>query len=110
MTEEPRDIERRELFRAIARLRAWVMAVVFGCASGVLVFVATVWLLIRGGRVVGPHLALLANYFPGYQVTWPGAFIGGLWGTLWGALAGWSVAWIYNMVVAVRRNGRTRGR
>jgi ribose/xylose/arabinose/galactoside ABC-type transport system permease subunit len=68
-----------------------------------LVFLATAWLLIRGGQVVGPHLALLSNYFPGYHVSWPGALVGLVYGAMCGAVAGWSVAWVYNLVVAVRQ-------
>jgi hypothetical protein len=98
-----RDLELTNLHRVVARLRASVMAIVFGGAGGTLVFIATAWLLLRGGRVVGPHLALLSNYFPGYDVTWPGAFVGFFYGGLCGALAGWSVAWVYNLVVAIRR-------
>jgi len=96
------EAEVRQLQRAIARLRASVMAIVFGAVGGVAVFTATAWLLIRGGRVVGPHLALLGNYFPGYSVTWPGAFLGFFYGALCGAVGGWCVTWIYNLVVDLR--------
>lgn len=95
-----------ELIRThIARLRASVMAVVFGLVGGMGLFVATVWLLIRGGEPVGPHLALLGNYFPGYTVTWAGSLVGFAYGTLVGALAGGALAWLYNWI-ANRRNGR----
>jgi hypothetical protein len=56
------------------------------------------WLVAAGGEDVGLHLGLLNNYFPGYTVTWPGAFIGFFYGALCGAIIGWSVAWIYNEV------------
>jgi hypothetical protein len=86
-----------ELLRAsIARLRASVMAVTFALLGGASLFVATAWLLLQGGEVVGPHLSLLSNYFPGYSVTWPGALIGLLYGALVGAVAGGALAWIYN--------------
>jgi len=87
---------------AVARLRASVMAVVFGMVGGISVFVATVWLLIRGGEEVGPHLSLLANYYPGYSVTWPGAFMGLGYGALTGIVVGWSVAWVYNLIAGAR--------
>ncbi len=101
-TVERHQLELNELRRAIARLRASVMAIVFGAVGGSLVFVATAWLLIRGGRVVGPHLALLSNYFPGYHVSWPGAFLGFVYGALCGAVGGWTVAWVYNLLVDAR--------
>ena len=39
------------------------MALVFAFCGGVGLFLATVWLLFRGGPNVGEHLGLLANYF-----------------------------------------------
>lgn len=92
--------EWQQLNAAIARLRAGVMAVVFGMVGGFGLFAATVWLLIRGGPNVGQHLRLLVNYFPGYSVTWQGAIIGLVYGTLVGAGIGWMVAWIYNRVAS----------
>jgi hypothetical protein len=96
------EAEVRQLQRAIARLRASVMGIVFGAVGGAAIFVATAWLLIRGGKVVGPHLALLGNYFPGYSVSWPGAFIGFLYGALVGAVGAWCVTWVYNLAVDLR--------
>ncbi len=90
--------------RAVARLRAGVMAVVVGLFCGTGLLLATVWLLLRGGPNVGLHLNLLGNYFPGYSVTWSGAVVGFLWGAALGAAAGWLTAWVYNLV-AERRNG-----
>ena len=66
--------------------------------AGTGLFIATVWLLARSGHDVGRHLRLLSSFFPGYSVTWPGAFIGFFYGALVGAIIGWSVAWVYNQV------------
>ena len=87
---------------AVARLRASVMAVVIGLVSGTGLFVATVWLVIRGGPNVGATLGLLRFYFPGYSVTWPGAFVGFLYAAPLGAAIGWLVAFLYNRIVARR--------
>jgi hypothetical protein len=95
------------LRRAVARLRAAVMAVTFGMTGGVGLFVATAWLLIRGGQNVGQHLGLLSNYLPGYSVTWPGAFLGLIYGALLGAIIGATIAWTYNQI-ALSRSGRSR--
>ena len=105
MTTTTSEIEKleQELIRtAIVRLRSRVMAMVFGMVGGTGLFVATVWLLARRGQDVGRHLRLLGNYFPGYSVTWPGAFIGFFYGALSGVIIGWSVAWVYNRVVDKR--------
>ena len=85
---------------AIVRLRARVMALVFAAVSGTGLFVATAWLVARGGENVGSHLGLLSNYFPGYSVTWPGAIVGALYGAVLGGIVGWAMAWIYNRVAA----------
>jgi len=70
--------------------------------GGTGLFVATAWLLVRGGENVGQHLSLLNNYFPGYAVTWPGALLGFVYGAGVGALLGWTIASIYNRVAAWR--------
>ena len=95
--------ERQLVQAAIVRLRTRVTALVFACAGGAGLFVATAWLVIRGGETVGPHLTLLNNYFPGYEVTWVGSFIGLLYGAGVGALFGGSLAWLYN-ALADRRD------
>ena len=98
ISSEVEKLEHELIQTAIVRLRSRVMAMVFGMVGGTGLFVATVWLLAAGGEDVGLHLGLLNNYFPGYTVTWPGAFIGFFYGALCGAIIGWSVAWIYNEV------------
>ena len=90
---------------AIARLRASVMAIVFGLTSATGLFLATAWLVIRGGPQVGATLGLLKHYLPGYTVTWPGAFIGFIYAALIGGAVGWAVAFIYNQIVT--RRGET---
>lgn len=49
----------------------------------------------------GPELSLLAQYFYGYSVSWPGAAIGAFWGFLTGFVAGWFVAFVRNFVLAL---------
>ena len=100
--ENDRETEWALIDKAVARLRASVMAVVFGLTSGTGLFVATVWLVIRGGPQVGATLGLLRNYLPGYSVTWPGAFIGFIYAAVLGGVVGWVVAFIYNQIVARR--------
>ena len=95
-----RDVEL--IAASVARLRAGIMALVFAFCGGIGLFVATVWLVIRGGPNVGEHLALLSNYFPGYDVSWLGSLVGLAYGALVGAVAGWSLAWIYNRLARPR--------
>ena len=98
-----RDPQWELLHAAVARLRVSVMALVFALTGGTLLFVATVWLLIRGGETVGPHLGLLGQYFPGYRVSWVGSLLGFVYGALAGGLLGWSIAWLYNRFADSRR-------
>jgi hypothetical protein len=88
--------------RKAAKIHAGIMALVFGLVGGLMVFIMTIWLLIKGGPNVGAHLRLLSQYFIGYSVTWCGSVIGFMWGALVGALTGAMIGWIYNFVAAWR--------
>jgi len=64
--------------------------------------VATVVLLIKAlfdspGTPVGPELALLGHFFPGYAVTWPGALVGAVYGFVSGFVFGVLVAALINL-------------
>jgi hypothetical protein len=100
MTPQPRQTD--EIGQALARIKVKALAVVCSLIGGGGVFVMTIWLVIKDGPLVGQHLQLLSNYFPGYSVTWPGAFIGFLYGAVIGGVAGWAVGRIYNRVVNAR--------
>lgn len=100
-----RTVEEELILRSIARLRAGIMAIVGGVLSGLALLIATLWLIIRGGRNVGEHLQLLGHYFPGYSVTPVGAIIGFFWAALVGGTVGWLVAWVYNWVAGRRVGG-----
>ncbi len=104
-TTEIEKLEQQLIHAATVRLRARVTAMVFGMVGGTGLFVATIWLVARGGENVGQHLGLLSNYYPGYDVDLAGAFIGFFYGALTGAVIGWSIAWIYNQVADSRDAG-----
>lgn len=82
----------------ITRLSGIILGLVLGVMTGLFVFVATNWLVLKGGEQVGPHLALLGQFFLGYSVSFPGSLVGLAYGTALGFVAGWSVAWLYNWV------------
>lgn len=77
--------------------RAWGVAVGLLCGFGLLI--ATDVLVLKGGRVVGPHLALLGAYLPGYRVTFAGSLIGFGYGALIGYCAGSLFGSVYNLLV-----------
>ena len=91
-----------EVSRAVLRVHAGVLALVGGVLGGTVVFVATAWLLIKGGPNVGAHLQLLGQFFYGYSVSWSGSVIGSLYGACLGAVVGGLTGAIYNLVVGLR--------
>lgn len=103
-SSESRTAEfRREVSLAVARLKAGVLALVFGLIAGVGLFVMTAVLVLDGGPNAGAHLGLLGQYFIGYTVTWKGAAIGFVWGFIAGGAVGWSIGTLYNRIVGIRR-------
>ena len=65
------------LTRTFARMDQVAFATAVGSVAGLLIFCATIWLILKGGEVVGPNLQLLAQYFIGYTVSIQGALIAG---------------------------------
>jgi len=65
------------------------------------VFLATVWLVVKGGDVVSSNLSLLGQYFLGYTATVKGAFIGLGYALVWGFLFGWLFAYLRNLFLAL---------
>ena len=95
------EIEKIMISRAI-RLNAGLLGVVTGILIGALVFLATNWLVIKGGEPIGPHLALLGQFFIGYRVTFWGSLIGFVYGFASGFVAGFGTGFLYNRILALR--------
>jgi len=95
-TLEP-ELERSRV--RVLRLDAVAQGITTGIIAGLVVFVATNWLVLKGGPVVGPNLALLSQFFFGYRVTFFGSLIGFAWAFFYGGLVGYLVSWIYNRLV-----------
>lgn len=89
------------LQRALARLDKVAFGAAVGTAAGLGLFLATLWLVVKGGPVVGPKLGLLAQYFPGYRVTWGGSLLGLGYGFAVGFGFGWLTAWMRNFALAL---------
>jgi hypothetical protein len=100
-------IEQNKLPEAVVltrllRLNATIQGVVTGFLIGIAVFLATNWLVFKGGKVVGPHLALLGQFFIGYRVTFVGSLIGFAYGFCAGFVIGYGIARMYNWLVDLR--------
>ena len=106
MAEESKPLEEIVLTR-LARLNATVQGIVCGTLLGGAIFVATNWLVLKGGTHVGPHLILLAQFFIGYSVTFVGSLIGFGYGFVTGFVAGYVVATLYNWVGTMREARRS---
>ena len=81
--------------------RAWGIAFALLLGLGIL---AATWLLVmQGGPVVGPHLALLSNFLPGYSVTYLGGLIGFVYGFVIGYAIGRLIGSAYNRMLPTWR-------
>jgi hypothetical protein len=91
---------------AAARIHRMTLCLTFAVVSGSTVFLVTAILLLKGGEAVGPHLALLGQFFPGYTVSWIGSLVGLFWGALLGGILGFIFGSVYNKVVDIRNGDR----
>ena len=92
-----------KLFSGVLLLNAKVVGLTLGVVFGLGIFVATNWLVIKGGERVGPHLILLSQYFIGYKVTFWGSLIGAVYGFALGTICGALMGWIYNKIAIFRQ-------
>jgi hypothetical protein len=81
---------------SLMRLNARAWGISTGLLLGIGLFLATVFLVIRGGPNVGQHLAMLRVFFPGYSVTWLGAFVGFVYAFVLGYGMGRIIGSVYN--------------
>ena len=89
----------RVIIEAFARLDSTALGFAVGTLASLAVFTATLVLILKGGQVVGPNLALLGQFFIGYTVTVKGAFIGLAYGFVAGFILGWLIAFLRNCLV-----------
>ncbi len=101
MAKENVTLEKIVMTR-ITRLNAVVSGLVTGVILGLAIFIMTNWLLIKGGEEVGPHLALLGQFFLGYTVSFWGSLAGLVYGFVTGFILGYAVAFLYNFFLGLR--------
>lgn len=97
-----RDLEKiiqEALSRVFLKLDRVALGLSLGTGAGMLLFLATLALVFKGGEVVGPNLQLLSNYFPGYRVTTLGSVLGLGYGFVAGFVVGWGGALLRNAAV-----------
>jgi hypothetical protein len=85
--------------RLFPRAHKSALGLAFGMISGLGLFAITA--LHVATRADGLPLYLLAQFFQGYSVTWPGAFVGLAWGFAVGFVGGWLLGFVHNFTVGM---------
>jgi hypothetical protein len=99
--EEIKEVDLDKLIMGMfSRMDKLGFATAVGSVSGLLIFLATIALIIKGDQVISPYFHLLGQYFMGYSVTVKGAFIGMAYGSFWGFSFGWLFAYLRNFLLA----------
>jgi len=93
--------EEEQLDKAVVLLNARLFGIVLGILFGTGLFLVTNFLVLKGGEHVGAHLGLLANFFPGYRVTFLGSIIGFCYAFVLGFLTGGIIGSVYNKFAKV---------
>jgi len=108
MSQQSKQLEEVVLSKLL-RLNATAQGIVAGILFGFGLFLATNWLVLKGGpiapdgrRLIGPHLGLLSQFFIGYRVSFVGSVIGLAYGFATGFVGGYVVARLYNWIVELR--------
>jgi len=84
----------------VSKLDVKRLGITIGILFGLIMFIATNWLVIKGGTVVGPHLQLINKFFIGYKVTFGGSIIGLVYGFIVGYISGAFTGWLYNTLLS----------
>jgi protoporphyrinogen oxidase len=85
-----------QIFRKVDRT---ALGVGMGVTSGLLLFLATLMLVLQGPPGPGLNFGLLSQYFPGYRITAFGSVLGLGYGFLSGFALGWTFAFLRNASV-----------
>ncbi len=93
------EIFEATLTRVFVKLDRMALGLSVGMAAGLLLFFATLLLVMEGGEVVGPNLQLLSQFFPGYSVTASGSLLGLAYGFVAGFVSGWGIALLRNVTM-----------
>lgn len=93
---EPDRVDDRAVQGYLERISGRAWGISLGFLFGLVLFVATNILVLRGGEDVGAHLGLLSNYLPLYDVTFVGSLVGFVYAFVFGYLTGRLICAVYN--------------
>jgi len=86
---------------AFAPVHKKLLGTALGVVCGLALFAVTAFHVLCHPDPALP-IDLLSQYFYGYTVSWPGAFVGLFWGFFTGFVFGWFAAFVRNFVIAAR--------
>jgi hypothetical protein len=92
------DVVERALTQVFLRIDRLALGLSLGMASGLLLFLVTLFMVLQGGTA-GPNLGLLGQFFPGYRVTPLGSLVSVGYGFFTGFAVGWTFAFLRNATV-----------
>lgn len=95
------ELAGEQIVQSLAKIDSLALGVALGAVFALGIFLATNLLIFKGGEKVGPNLALLGQFFPGYRVTFGGSLIGLLYGFISGFVLGWLIAVIRNIIIRI---------
>ena len=106
MPDSPNSAPQVSAQRLFPRAHKSALGLAFGALGGLALFGITALHLVAipdppGPGAPGLPLYLLKQYFQGYAVTWPGAFIGLAWGFGVGFVGGWLLGFVHNFTVGM---------
>jgi hypothetical protein len=102
MTNSPTPEATRKAYRnTLLKLNARAWGIAVGLLLGLGLFLATIFLVLKGGVAVGAHLSLLGKFLPGYRVSVGGAFIGFAYLFVIGYGVGRLIGTVYNALARV---------
>ena len=99
--KKPIETLKEKITHIFPRLDPVALGFSLGITAGALIFAATLFLVIKDGGAVGPHLGLLSNLVPGFTVTSWGAVVGLLSLFILGFFFGSMLAYLRNLAVFI---------
>ena len=92
------DESTQKIIKSFARMDRFSFSMAVGVVTAIFFFTLTLWTNTIGGEII-TYIELLNQFFIGYKVSIPGAFIAGGYGLLWGFIGGGLFAFLRNLLL-----------
>lgn len=107
-TISPDSIPDHLLEQPTLRIAGHEFGLTLGCLMALQLFLATMWLIVRGTAHKSVHAALLMHYFPGYSVSLEGGLLGAAYMLVVTYAFSRLLAGLYNFIVSKRSRKEAR--